>query len=101
MGVYSEGAYGIPAGLIYSLPVTCDKGEWRIVQGMHLASISQVFYHTVLVSIMIFFPDCLIFMFIGLKVDDFSRAKMEATANELVQEKNLAYSCLNWVVLSR
>lgn len=33
MGVYSDGSYGIPAGLIYSFPVTCDKGEWSIVKG--------------------------------------------------------------------
>lgn len=63
MGVYSDGSYGVPAGLIYSFPVTCEKGEWSIVQ--------------------------------GLKVDEFSRAKMDATAKELVEEKSLAYSCLN------
>lgn len=33
MGVYSDGSYGIPAGLIYSFPVTCANGEWSIVQG--------------------------------------------------------------------
>ncbi|XP_010919596.1 malate dehydrogenase isoform X2 [Elaeis guineensis] len=63
MGVYSDGSYGIPAGLIYSFPVTCEKGEWSIVQ--------------------------------GLKIDEFSRAKMDATANELIEEKSLAYSCLS------
>ncbi|KAG6784629.1 hypothetical protein POTOM_010327 [Populus tomentosa] len=31
----------------------------------------------------------------GLKIDEFSRAKMDATAKELVEEKSLAYSCLN------
>jgi malate dehydrogenase len=31
----------------------------------------------------------------GLKIDDFSRAKMDATEKELVEEKSLAYSCLN------
>ncbi|KAK1261928.1 Malate dehydrogenase, cytoplasmic [Acorus gramineus] len=30
----------------------------------------------------------------GLKIDEFSRAKMNATANELMEEKYLAYSCL-------
>ncbi|XP_039058026.1 malate dehydrogenase, cytoplasmic-like [Hibiscus syriacus] len=63
MGVHSDGSYGIQAGIIYSYPVTCDKGQWSIVQ--------------------------------GLKVDDFSREKMDATAKELVEEKTLAYSCLN------
>ncbi len=33
MGVYSDGSYGIQEGLIYSYPVTCDNGDWRIVQG--------------------------------------------------------------------
>lgn len=63
MGVYSDGSYGIQPGLIYSFPVTCEKGEWSIVQ--------------------------------GLKIDEFSRAKMDATAKELIEEKSLAYSCLN------
>lgn len=36
MGVYSDGSYGIQPGLIYSFPVTCEKGEWSIVQGMFL-----------------------------------------------------------------
>ncbi|XP_052194261.1 malate dehydrogenase, cytoplasmic-like [Diospyros lotus] len=30
----------------------------------------------------------------GLKIDEFSRGKMDATANELIEEKSLAYSCL-------
>jgi malate dehydrogenase len=34
MGVYSDGSYNVPAGLIYSFPVTCSGGEWKIVQGM-------------------------------------------------------------------
>nr|GMD81621.1 malate dehydrogenase [Ipomoea batatas] len=33
MGVYSDGSYNVPAGLIYSFPVTCKNGEWCIVQG--------------------------------------------------------------------
>lgn len=33
MGVYSDGSYNVPAGLIYSFPVTCRNGEWSIVQG--------------------------------------------------------------------
>ncbi|KAI3420757.1 malate dehydrogenase [Psidium guajava] len=62
MGVCSDGSYGIQPGLIYSFPVTCQNGEWSIVQ--------------------------------GLKIDEFSRAKMDATANELIEEKSLAFSCL-------
>uniref|UniRef100_A0A0D9XKM6 Malate dehydrogenase n=1 Tax=Leersia perrieri TaxID=77586 RepID=A0A0D9XKM6_9ORYZ len=63
MGVYSDGSYGVPAGLIYSFPVTCSGGEWKIVQ--------------------------------GLPIDEFSRKKMDETAQELSEEKAIAYSCLN------
>uniref|UniRef100_A0A6N2LNG1 Lactate/malate dehydrogenase C-terminal domain-containing protein n=1 Tax=Salix viminalis TaxID=40686 RepID=A0A6N2LNG1_SALVM len=63
MGVYSDGSYGIRPGLVYSFPVTCEKGRWSIVQ--------------------------------GLMIDEFSRAKMDATEKELVEEKSMAYSCLD------
>ncbi|KAB8491074.1 hypothetical protein FH972_025372 [Carpinus fangiana] len=63
MGVYSDGSYNVPAGLIYSFPVTCRNGEWKIVQ--------------------------------GLSIDEFSRKKLDLTAEELTEEKALAYSCLS------
>ncbi|KAG6593836.1 malate dehydrogenase, cytoplasmic-like [Cucurbita pepo subsp. pepo] len=63
MGVYSDGSYNVPAGLIYSFPVTCQNGEWSIVQ--------------------------------GLSLDEFSRKKLDLTAEELTEEKALAYSCLS------
>ncbi|KAH7388559.1 hypothetical protein KP509_16G081700 [Ceratopteris richardii] len=63
MGVYSDGSYDVPPGLIYSYPVTCENGEWSIVQ--------------------------------GLSVDEFSRGKLVATADELVEEKAMAYSCFS------
>ncbi|KAK1379801.1 malate dehydrogenase [Heracleum sosnowskyi] len=63
MGVYSDGSYNVPAGLIYSFPVTCANGEWKIVQ--------------------------------GLSIDEFSRKKLDLTAEELSEEKSLAYSCLS------
>lgn len=44
MGVYSDGSYGIQPGLIYSFPVTCEKGEWSIVQGMFSLTIELVFH---------------------------------------------------------
>ena len=34
MAVYSDGSYGIEAGLIYSYPVTCQNGDWKIVTGL-------------------------------------------------------------------
>lgn len=32
MGVYSDGSYDQPAGLMYSYPCTCNDGKWSIVQ---------------------------------------------------------------------
>jgi malate dehydrogenase len=56
MAVPSDGSYGIPAGVIYSYPVTCKGGDYTIVQ--------------------------------GLPVDEFSRAKMTATHQELLEERD-------------
>jgi len=56
MAVPSDGSYGIPEGVIYSYPVTCKDGIYRIVQ--------------------------------GLSVNDFSRAKMQATHRELCEERD-------------
>ncbi|KAK3144057.1 hypothetical protein QOZ80_4AG0308270 [Eleusine coracana subsp. coracana] len=36
MGVHSDGSYGVPEGIFYSFPVTCEKGEWAIVQGLQV-----------------------------------------------------------------
>ncbi len=33
-GVYSDGSYGIPAGLIYSFPLQTDGQAWTIAQGL-------------------------------------------------------------------
>lgn len=41
MGVVSDGAYGVAAGLIYSYPVTCADGDWRIVQGLEIDDFSR------------------------------------------------------------
>ena len=56
MGVYSDGSYGIPEGLIYSFPCRCSDGDWSIVQ--------------------------------DVAVGDFSRQKMDATAQELSEERD-------------
>ncbi|GJN26806.1 hypothetical protein PR202_gb14766 [Eleusine coracana subsp. coracana] len=63
MGVYSDGSYGVPEGIFYSFPVTCEKGEWTIVQ--------------------------------GLQIDEFARSKMELSANELEEEKAIAYELVS------
>ena len=41
MGVYSDGSYGVAEGLIYSFPVTCQGGDWSIVQGVEVNEFSQ------------------------------------------------------------
>ena len=56
MAVPSDGSYGIPAGVIYSYPVTTKNGEYQIVQ--------------------------------GLSVDAFSRARMDASHQELLEERD-------------
>jgi malate dehydrogenase len=42
MGVISDGnSYGVKEGLIYSFPVTCNRGIWRIVEGYKIDDYSQ------------------------------------------------------------
>ena len=41
MAVPSDGSYGIPEGLMYSFPVTCSGGEYKIVQGLEIDEFSQ------------------------------------------------------------
>ncbi|XP_028077675.1 malate dehydrogenase 2, cytoplasmic-like [Camellia sinensis] len=67
MGVYSDGSYNVPAGLIYSFPVNCSR--------------SELF--------------CCPFYVSGLPIDDLSRKKLDLTAEELTEEKALAHSCLS------
>ena len=55
MGVMSDGSYGIAEGLVFSYPVACAGGDWRIVE--------------------------------GLPVNDFSRARLDATEAELEAER--------------
>ena len=63
MAVMSDGTkYGIPQGIMYSVPVTCDGGKWTVVE--------------------------------GLPIDEFSKGKMELTANELLDEAAIAQSLL-------
>ena len=59
MGVLSTGShYGIPEGLIYSVPVQISNKTWTVVD--------------------------------GLEISEFSREKMKATADELVEERDAA-----------
>ena len=41
MGVPADGSYGIPAGIIYSYPVTCRNGDYQIVQGLAVDEFSR------------------------------------------------------------
>ncbi|HEY8509813.1 MAG TPA: malate dehydrogenase [Steroidobacteraceae bacterium] len=41
MAVPSDGSYGIPAGVVYSYPVTCRNGEYQIVQGLAIDEFSR------------------------------------------------------------
>lgn len=39
MAVYSDGnPYGVSSGLIFSFPVTCENGQWKIVSNLNLSS---------------------------------------------------------------
>lgn len=41
MGVLSDGSYGVESGLIYSYPVVCEGGNYRIVQDLEVNEFSQ------------------------------------------------------------
>ena len=41
MSIPSDGSYGIPEGVIYSYPVTCRGGEYRIVQNLPIDPFSR------------------------------------------------------------
>ena len=61
MGVFTDGnSYRIADGLIFSFPVLCKDGQWKIVE--------------------------------GLDIDEFSREKIQATENDLIEERATALS---------
>ncbi len=42
MGVYSKGnSYGIDEDIMYSLPVTCENGEWKEVPGLEISEFQR------------------------------------------------------------
>jgi malate dehydrogenase len=41
MGVPSKGEYGIPADVMFGFPVTCENGEYKIVEGLEIDAFSQ------------------------------------------------------------
>jgi malate dehydrogenase len=41
MAVCSNGAYGVPEGLIFSFPVTTSGGDWKVVEGLELDAFAK------------------------------------------------------------
>jgi malate dehydrogenase len=41
MGIPSDGSYGIKEGVIYSYPVTCHSGDYRIIPGLSIDAFSR------------------------------------------------------------
>ncbi|MDP1775733.1 MAG: malate dehydrogenase, partial [Moraxellaceae bacterium] len=41
MGVPSDGSYGIPEGIMYGVPVTCEGGEYKRVEGLEIDAFSR------------------------------------------------------------
>ena len=41
MGVASNGEYGIPKGIMFGFPVTCEGGDFKIVEGLPIDAFSQ------------------------------------------------------------
>jgi malate dehydrogenase len=41
MGIASKGEYGIPAEVIYGFPVTCENGEYKMVEGLEIDDFSR------------------------------------------------------------
>ena len=41
MGIPSDGSYGIPEGIIYGVPVTCDNGVYTRIEGLEVDAFSR------------------------------------------------------------
>jgi malate dehydrogenase len=42
MGVYAAGnPYGIDENIMYSFPITCENGQWKIVEGLEIGEFSR------------------------------------------------------------
>lgn len=40
-GIWSDGSYGVPEGLMASFPVTSDGGTWHVVEGLEIDPLSR------------------------------------------------------------
>ena len=96
MGVASDGSYGVPPGLFFSFPVTCQHGSWQIVQvracmlpchHAHAWVLQQCF-----VSIDVCVEHYRVFVvccFQGLEIDNGMREEMEGCIGQLEAEREL------------
>merc|ERR1711976_261357 len=41
MGVFSDGSYGTPEGVMFSFPVTLENKQWKIVQGLEISDFAR------------------------------------------------------------
>ena len=41
MGIASKGWYGIPKDVMFGFPVTCENGEYKVVEGLEIDAFSQ------------------------------------------------------------
>ena len=41
MGIPSQGWYGIPKDVVFGFPVTCENGEYKVVEGLEIDAFSQ------------------------------------------------------------
>jgi len=41
MGVFSDGSYDTPVGVMFSFPVKIDNGKWSIVQGLEISDFAK------------------------------------------------------------
>ena len=41
MGVFSDGSYGAPEGVMFSFPVSIKNKEWSVVQGLNLSDFAK------------------------------------------------------------
>jgi malate dehydrogenase len=41
MGIASKGEYDIPAEVIYGYPVTCENGEYKMIEGLEIDAFSR------------------------------------------------------------
>merc|ERR1712002_186001 len=41
MGVFSDGSYSTPEGVMFSFPVTISNGKWSIVQGLEMSDFAK------------------------------------------------------------